>query len=136
MGNVAYSTSNENPSELLPEQSALCSINKPNTSSYEYPLSESERQQLSTIKELFPNFEKQGLGRTSLIQHKIDIGSSEPVKQRYYPVSPAVEKLMYQEIDRMLSLGVIEPSSSPWSSPMRLVVKTNKIRDSILMPGG
>lgn len=126
-GNVVYSTPNEKPSELS-EQSALYSINKPNTSSYEYPLSESELQQLSTIKELFPNFEKQGLGRTSLIQHKIDIGSSEPVKQRYYPVSPAVEKLMYQEIDRMLSLGVIEPSSSPWSSPMRLVVKPNKVR--------
>lgn len=93
-----------------------------------YPLSEYQRSQLDTIISLFPNFEKQGLGRTSLIEHKIDVGESPPIKQRHYPVSPAIEKLMFKEIDRMLSLGVIEPSSSPWSSPMRLVVKPNKIR--------
>lgn len=43
-------------------------------------------------------------------------------------MSPAVEKLMYTEIDRMLSLGVIEPSSSAWSSPMRMVLKPGKVR--------
>ncbi|XP_017489037.1 PREDICTED: probable E3 ubiquitin-protein ligase RHC1A, partial [Rhagoletis zephyria] len=37
-----------------------------------------------------------------------------------------VEKLMFSEIDRMLSLGVIEPSSSAWSSSMRLVLKPGK----------
>ncbi|XP_065356057.1 uncharacterized protein LOC135950441 [Calliphora vicina] len=69
-----------------------------------------------------------GLGRTTLITHEIDVGDSKPIKQRFYPVSPAVEKLMYKEIDRMLELGVIEESTSAWSSPMRLVVKPNKIR--------
>ncbi|KAH8318249.1 hypothetical protein KR059_000700, partial [Drosophila kikkawai] len=64
-----------------------------------------------------------GLGRTALIKHSIDIGENKPVKQRYYPVSPAVEKLMYTEIDRMLSLGVIEPSQSAWSSPMPPVLQ-------------
>ncbi|KAH8324061.1 hypothetical protein KR059_006460, partial [Drosophila kikkawai] len=93
-----------------------------------YPLTVTEKQQLEAVKELFPNFEKQGLGRTALIKHSIDIGENKPMKQRYYPVSPAVEKLMYTEIDRMLSLGVIEPSQSAWSSPMRLVVKPNKVR--------
>lgn len=94
----------------------------------EYPLDFDQRQQLSAVIQLFPNFEKEGLGRTSIIKHTIDVGSSTPVKQRFYPVSPAVEKLMFQEVDRMLTLGVIEPSNSPWSSPMRLVVKPNKIR--------
>lgn len=93
-----------------------------------YPLSETQRTQLNTVISLFPNFEKQGLGRTNLIKHKIDVANALPIKQRYYPVSPAIEKLMFKEIDRMLSLGVIEASSSPWSSPMRLVVKPNKIR--------
>lgn len=58
----------------------------------------------------------------SLLEHKIEVGNASPVKLRYYLVSPAVEKLMYEEIDRMLQLGVIEKSSSAWSSPMRLVV--------------
>lgn len=94
----------------------------------EFPLSTNQRHQLNTVIDLFPNFEKQGLGRTSFIKHKIDVGDANPVKQRFYPVSPAVERLMFKEIDRMLALGVIEASSSPWSSPMRLVVKPNKVR--------
>jgi len=94
----------------------------------QYPLSEFQRRQLETVKEMFPNFEHKGLGRTDWIKHDIDIGEAKPVKQRYYPVSPAVEKLLYTEIDRMLSLGVIEPSQSAWSSPVRLVVKPNEVR--------
>lgn len=103
-------------------------LNSDNNISTIYPLTYIEKAQLTTIIDLFPSFAKQGLGRTSLIKHEIDIGDAKPIKQRFYPVSPAVETLMYTEIDRMLSLGVIEPSVSPWSSPMRLVIKPNKIR--------
>lgn len=91
-----------------------------------YPLQLSQKQQLDIIIDLFPSFSKQGLGRTKLIERVL--GEAKPVKQRFYPVSPAVEKLIFQEVDRMLNLGVIEPSNSAWSSPMRLVVKPNKIR--------
>lgn len=93
-----------------------------------YPLSEAEQGQLKTVIELFPNFERQGLGRTPLIKHSIDVGDAIPIKQRFYPVSPAVEKVMFKEIDRMLELRVIEPSKSAWSSPMRLIIKPNKVR--------
>lgn len=93
-----------------------------------FPLCPIQRQQLETVISLFPNFEKQGLGRTNLIKHNIDVGNTKPIKQRFYPVSPAVEKLIYTEIDRMLALGVIEPSNSAWSSPIRMVIKPNKIR--------
>lgn len=123
--NVIVSSKQEDVNTCLSEISGIPpsdSIHK------EYPLSPSQRQQLETVIQLFPNSDKQGLGRTKLIQHKIEVEGADPVKQRYYPVSPAVEKLMYQEVDRMLSLGVIEPSSSSWSSPMRLVIKPNKVR--------
>lgn len=93
-----------------------------------YPLSMQQKTQLSSVIDLFPNFEKQGLGRTTLIKHHIDVCGATPIKQRFYPVSPAVEKLILGEIDRMLKLGVIEPSTSAWSSPMRLVVKPGKVR--------
>jgi len=33
-----------------------------------------------------------------------------PIKQRHYPISPAKQKLVYAELDRMLGLGVIEES--------------------------
>ena len=91
-------------------------------------LTSEQRCQLNAVISLFPSFEKQGLGITSLMEHHIDVGDAKPIKQRFYPVSPAVEKLMYGEIDRMIDLGVIEKSSSAWSSPMRLVVKPGKVR--------
>lgn len=93
-----------------------------------YPLNSEQRSQLEVVIGMFPNFEKNGLGRTSLITHHIEVGEAKPIKQRFYSVSPAVEKLIFKEIDRMLELGVIEPSNSPWSSPMRLVVKPGKVR--------
>lgn len=94
----------------------------------QYPLISDQKSQLESVIKLFPSFEKQGLGRTPLIKHSIEVGNATPIKQRFYPVSPAVEQVMFKEIDRMLSLGVIEPSSSPWSSPMRLVIKPGKVR--------
>ena len=56
------------------------------------------------------------------------MGTARPVKQRHFPVSPAVEKAMYAEIDRMLRLGVIEESDSAWSSPIVMVTKAGKVR--------
>lgn len=65
------------------------------------------------------------LTRTHILKHKIDTGDNEPVKQRYYPTSPYVQEKVNAELDRMLKLGVIEKSDSPWSSPMVVVKKPN-----------
>lgn len=81
---------------------------------------------LNSAVACFPSFEVHGLGKTSLVEHSIDVGESKPVKQRHFPISPAVEKLMCDEIDRMLSLVVIEEFNSPWSSPVVLVRKPEK----------
>ncbi|XP_065369018.1 uncharacterized protein LOC135961445 [Calliphora vicina] len=119
-------------SENLDKKSDMSFVNKEKSEQksdeISYPLTAIQQQQLDLIIALFPNFDQQGLGRTKLIKHEIDVGESKPIKQRFYPVSPAVEKLMFAELDRMLALGVIEASQSPWSSPMRLVIKPNKVR--------
>lgn len=52
----------------------------------------------------------------------------KPIKQRHFLVSPAVEKVIYTEIDRILQLGVIKESESAWSSPILLVTKLGKVR--------
>lgn len=84
-----------------------------------------QSEALSKIRDSFPSFVTKGLGRTQLLQHRIDVGETKPIKQRHYPLSPAVQHLVDQEIDRMLSLGVIEESNSGWSSPIVLVKRAN-----------
>lgn len=86
-------------------------------------LSADQQRELQEVISLLPSCEVEGLGRTDVLCHTINTNDAQPVKQRYYPVSPAVQKEMYQEIDRMVALGVIEESNSPWNSPMVMVRK-------------
>jgi len=91
-------------------------------------LTASQRVTLEEVKRCFPAFSRMGLGKTNLMEHIIDTGDAEPIKQRHYPVSPAVQKLVEVELDRMLDMDVIEESNSSWSSPVVLVRKPGKNR--------
>lgn len=62
------------------------------------------------------------LGCTTLVKHAIKT-KSEPIKQRFYPISPALQRYVNAELQEMLEQGVVEPSSSPWSSPIVMVKK-------------
>lgn len=96
--------------------------------SLKIPLTDQQQNELIATIKLFPSFTEKGLGKTTWLFHDIDVTNCNPIKQRHYAVSPAVEKLMYDELDRMLALGVIEESDSPWSSPIVLVQKPGKVR--------
>lgn len=65
------------------------------------------------------------LGRTNATKHKIDTGSASPVKQRHHNLSPYMLEHLNKELDKMLSLGMVQPSISPWASPVLLVKKRN-----------
>lgn len=86
-------------------------------------LNPKQAELLAEVVSSFPSGDVNGLGKTSLIQHSIVTPNCEPVKQRYYAVSPAIQQLMDVEINRMIELGVIEESQSPWSSPVVLIRK-------------
>ncbi|KAK9700984.1 Reverse transcriptase (RNA-dependent DNA polymerase) [Popillia japonica] len=86
-------------------------------------LSAIERARLDElVNKLFANIDPQVLGCTELVEHTIETDSA-PIKQRYYPISPAMQKIVNQELDKMLAQGVVERSSSPWSSPILLIPK-------------
>jgi len=91
-------------------------------------LSAAQQDRLNQAISTLPSYEKEGLGRTHLIEHHIDVGSSLPVKQKHWSVSPAKEKVMFSEIENMLAMDVIEESRSPWSSNCVLVQRGQKIR--------
>lgn len=60
---------------------------------------------------------------TNAVQHKIQIEPMEAIKSRNYPISPKVQEYIDTELDKMLHLGVIEPSDSPWSFPVVMIRK-------------
>ena len=64
-------------------------------------------------------------GTTQLAEHTIRLKSTVPLKQRYTPRNPAMQQIINEEVNKMLAEGIIEPSQSPWSSPVVLVRKKN-----------
>lgn len=63
------------------------------------------------------------IGKTGLVQHKINTGNEVPIRQRPRRLPVAREREVDTLIDGMVKDGVIEPSSSPWCSPVVLVKK-------------
>ena len=62
-------------------------------------------------------------GRTNLIKHRIETGSNPPVRQPVRRISPHKREEASRLLKEMLDKKVIQPSSSPWASPIVLVPK-------------
>jgi hypothetical protein len=62
-------------------------------------------------------------GRTNLIKHRIDTENNPPVRQPVRRISPHKREEASRLLKEMLDKKVIQPSSSPWASPIVLVPK-------------
>lgn len=62
-------------------------------------------------------------GYTTLVEHTITLKDTLPVRQRMYRVPERLLPALREELELMLSLGVVERSQSEWSSPVVLVLK-------------
>ena len=66
------------------------------------------------------------LGRTKLLPHSIQIKeNTTPIKQKCYRLSKIQAQALKKEIIKLIRNKLIEPSCSPWSSPVILVLKKN-----------
>ena len=63
------------------------------------------------------------LGQTGRIRHHIDTGDTPPIRQPVCRISPHRLEEVRELVNQMLDHGVVEPSSSPWASPVVLVQK-------------
>jgi len=82
-------------------------------------LSNAQKSKLKKVIDFFLSLESEGLGLTRLIEHNIDNSTAKPIKQSFYPLSPANEKVLCVEIDRMIEMDIIEEAPSlPWSTPL------------------
>lgn len=68
------------------------------------------------LAEELPKFENIR-GPTNQAQHQIRLKPGPPIKQRYRVRNPAMQAIIDEEVRKMEEEGIIEPSSSAWSSP-------------------
>jgi hypothetical protein len=76
----------------------------------------------------FPNLaasDLSQLGKTDIYQHTIDVKDAKPIKLHPYRTSPRHLSFLKEEIERMITNGLIKKSFSPWSAPTVVVNKKN-----------
>ena len=85
--------------------------------------------QMNSIRQLIKDNQSvfaskfQPFGRTSLVEHSIRTESEQPIKQPVRRPPFHLRTEAQDEVHKMLNQGIIEPSDSPWASPVVLVKK-------------
>ena len=91
-----------------------------------YQLDPTIQQQLDfllrTFKDQFAKDETT-ISTTPLTQMSIDMGDSDPISQKPYPVAMKHYQWVKEEIDKLLDIGVIRNSHSSWLAPIIIVPK-------------
>ena len=62
-------------------------------------------------------------GCTDTLTHKISLVTNEPIRSKVYPVPVHLREEFNKEVDRLFELGIIEPSQSPYCSPVVMIKK-------------
>lgn len=70
-----------------------------------------QKHQLEEVINMVSSYNNLGLGRSTVMEFKINTGDASPIKQRFYPISPAVQEPLYDLLDRMLAEDIIEEST-------------------------
>lgn len=77
----------------------------------------------SIIEEFKPKLEKAKLGCLKNVVHHIDTGDAPPCKQKYCSLNPKMLAEAHRELDERLEMDIVEPSESPYSSPLLMLPK-------------
>jgi len=117
------------PSVAVATCDAVAEPDNPDTTSdapdFSHLLEEQQQelnQLLEQFQELFDGGEET-VGHIPGIRHQIDTGDAKPVCVRQWRLPQSTKETIRQQCDSMLQSGVIEPSCSPWLSPVVLVKK-------------
>ena len=89
-------------------------------------LSADQQQQLYSLLLGFTDvfaFSSDQLGRTDKLAHTINTDGCHPIRQQARRLPPFQREQVHQLLQDMLSRDVIQPSTSPWASPVVLVKK-------------
>lgn len=82
-----------------------------------------QMQELKAVLQEYSDTLRSSPGRTTLTEHNIDVSTAPPIRLPPYRLPHAYHDSVRAERQDMERSGVIEPSSSEWSSPLVLVKK-------------
>ena len=91
-----------------------------------HELSNTIQHELNTLlKECGCQFakDKTSIGTTPLTSMMIDIGASNPISKKPYPIAMKHYQWVREEIEKLLAAKVIHSSRSSWSTPIIVVLK-------------
>ena len=86
-------------------------------------LSEQQKQELWCAVKKHRKLFQDTPGRTNLTQIWIETGNAAPIHLPPYRLPKARHQAVQNEVQQLLRAKIIEPSMSPWASPIVLVPK-------------
>ncbi|UYV71403.1 hypothetical protein LAZ67_8003004, partial [Cordylochernes scorpioides] len=89
-------------------------------------LDESQKEKLRNLLKNYTDifeFSKRKQFKDVNVKHRINTGDHLPTKQRPYRVAPRERQIIQDEVTKMEKLDIIQPSESPWASPVVLIRK-------------
>ena len=86
-------------------------------------LPEDQRRVLKDLVRRYPDVFTDMLGETDVIQHQIRLTDDAPIRCKPYPLPYAMREELRNEVNTMLEMGVVRPSTSPYTSPIVMVKK-------------
>ena len=61
------------------------------------------------------------LGKTPLVKHSIRFMNNTPIKEHYQHIPLIMYEEVQEHLEKMLEIGAVWPSPSPWSNPIILM---------------
>jgi len=89
-------------------------------------LSDEQQQQVKNLLNEFTDVLSDKPGSTHLLQHDIKITTDIPIRVKPYPIPFSMKETVIDEVRKMIDMGIIERSESPYSSPIVIVKKKDK----------
>ena len=87
-------------------------------------LTQPQQGLLREVIQSFSDIFRKQSGRTKMVRHQIKLmPNSKPYNSPPYRCAPAKREVIEQNLKEMKEQGVVEPSKSPWASPVVLAPK-------------
>ncbi|CAM5127688.1 unnamed protein product, partial [Eretmochelys imbricata] len=86
-------------------------------------LTTAQQTEIRGVLHLYRHLSSNQPGLTNLTIHRVQTGSHPPIRCSPFQVTGKTAQDLEKEVRDMLALGVIQPSASPWASPVVLVPK-------------